>query len=407
MSLRQNYRSTPEILRCASAVLPAHDSLEPTLPSGPAPTLASYVDDRAEARGIARALRNKHGGRTKWKHMAVLVRTNAQVALLAEELTKAEVPVAARGEGKLVERPEVLDAIDAMRRSGQPLMTALDDLSNQLAQPEDGEPYDPITDGPIPPETAVENNADDDAGSERRQLLSAFIRLGRDHLAVDPNATLQSFVEALKTGANEAATANGDRVDVTTFHQAKGLEWDVVHVAGMERGLSPIGHAKTPDAIEEEHRLIYVALTRARRDLHLHWANERRFGDRTSNRSPSPMLDDIGAAARGNDPTRARSKNARNAKELRKGMSARNGGPRMKATEDETDPVFIALKKWRLSIAKAHDVPAFVVFNNKTLHAIAQDRPTDKESLLDVSGIGPAKAEQYGEDILRLVENEG
>ncbi len=406
VSLRQNYRSTPEILRCASAVLPTHDSLEPTLPSGPAPSIVNHVDDKAEARAIARALRNKHGGRTKWKDMAVLVRTNAQVALLAEALTDAEVPVTARGEGKLVERPEVLDAIDAMRRSGQPLMTALDDLSGQLNRREEPEPYDPITDGPIPPEPPQTDDGDDDdeTGSERRQLLSAFIRLGRDHLAVDPNATLQSFVEALKTGANEATTANSDRVDVTTFHQAKGLEWDVVHVAGMERGLSPIGHAKTPDAIEEEHRLIYVALTRARRHLHLHWANERRFGDRTSNRSPSPMLDDIGSAARGNDPHRQRSKSARNAKELRKGMSARNGGSRMKATEDESDPVFQALRKWRSSIAKAHDVPAFIVFNNKTLHAIANDRPSDKRSLLNVSGIGPAKAEQYGEEILRLVE---
>ncbi len=406
VSLRQNYRSTPEILRCASAVLPNDDALEPTLPSGPAPSISSHIDDQAEARAIARSLRNKHSGRTRWRNMAVLVRTNAQVALLAEALSEADVPVAARGEGKLVERPEVLDAIDAMRRSGQPLATALDDLSANLAvakaEAETGQ-VDEFDEFDLVAETD-DDDIDDDPDFERRQLLNAFIRLGRDHLALDPNATLQSFVEALKSGANEAATAGGDRVDVTTFHQAKGLEWDVVHVAGMERGLSPIGHAKTPDAVAEEHRLIYVALTRARRHLHLHWANERRFGDRKSNRKPSPMLDDIGAAARGEDPRRARSKSARNAGSLRKNMSARNGGSRMKPTQDESDPVFQALKKWRLSIAKAHDVPAFVVFNDKTLHAIANDRPTDKSSLLAVSGIGPAKAEKFGEDVLRLVE---
>ncbi len=405
VSLRQNYRSTPEILRCASAVLPAHDSLEPTLPSGPAPTIASHLDDKAEARAIARALRNKHGGRTKWRNMAVLVRTNAQVALLAEALSDADVPVAARGEGKLIERPEVLDAIDAIRRSGQPLTEALDDLSARVAMGNDDDSdSDPVDFAdPEAPTGPDDDDAESGRESERRQLLNAFVRLGRDHLAIDPNATLQSFIEALKTGANEAATASGDRVDVTTFHQAKGLEWDVVHVAGMERGLSPIGHAKTPDAVAEEHRLIYVALTRARRHLHLHWANERRFGDRKSNRKPSPMLDDIGAAARGDDPRRARSTSAKKAASLRKGMTSRNGGPRMKAIQDESDPVFQALKKWRLAIARAHDVPAFVVFNDKTLHAIAQGRPDDKESLLDVSGVGPAKAEQYGDDVLRLV----
>ncbi len=412
VSLRQNYRSTPEILRCASAVLPAQDSLEPTLPSGPAPSIANHTDDKAEARAIARALRNKHSGRTRWRNMAVLVRTNAQVALLAEALSDAEIPVAARGEGKLIERPEVLDAIDAIRRSGQPLSEALNDLSARISGPDTDSKDDS---GEVDQFEGLDDMSSDDLidgdavdgdnvrEAERRQLLNAFVRLGRDHLAVDANATLQSFIDALKSGANEAATAGGDRVDVTTFHQAKGLEWDVVHVAGMERGLSPIGHAKTPDAVAEEHRLIYVALTRARRHLHLHWASERRFGDRKSNRSPSPMLDDIGAASRGEDPRRARSKSARNAAELRKGMSTSNGGSRMKAAKDESDPVFQALKKWRLSIARAHDVPAFVVFNDKTLHAIAHDRPDDKRSLLDVTGVGPAKAEQYGEEVLRLV----
>jgi len=332
--------------------------------------------------------------------MAVLVRTNAQVALLANALADAEVPVAARGEGKLIERPEVLDAIDQMRRQGQSLDTSLDDLAFRLESPEDLDADDQITDATG--EESTDGDGRIDAGSERRQLLEAFIRLGRDHLAVDPNASVQSFVDALKAGSNEAATAGGDRVDVTTFHQAKGLEWDVVHLAGMERGLSPIGHAKTPDALAEEHRLIYVGLTRAKRQLHLHWAEERRFGDRVSNRKPSPMLADIGAAARGEDPRSSRSRNAQKAAAARKNLSAKNGGL-LKPDQDESDPVFQALKAWRLSIARANDVPAFVIFNNKTLHAIAHDRPNDKRSLLNVTGVGPAKAEQYGEDVLRLV----
>jgi DNA helicase-2/ATP-dependent DNA helicase PcrA len=389
VALHQNYRSTPEILRCASALLPTQGALAPTLPSGPAPSISNHTDDRSEAKAIARALRNKHTSKTRWRDMAVLVRTNAQVTLLADALADAEVPVNARSDGKLIERPEVLDAIDQMRRMGLPLAASLDDLAHRLAVPEDDEPI------------AADQTDRIEEGSERRQLLEAFIRLGRDHLAVDPNASVVSFVEALKAGSNEAATSGGDRVDVTTFHQAKGLEWEVVHLAGMERGLSPISHAKTEEAVEEEHRLIYVAVTRAKRDLHLHWAQERRFGDRVSKRSASSMLDPIGAAARGDDPRSARSRSAKNAASVRKGLSSRNGGPRFK--HDESDPVFQALKKWRLSIARANDVPAFVVFNDKTLHAIASDRPSNKTSLLAVSGVGPAKAEQYGEDVLRLV----
>lgn len=394
VSLHQNYRSTPEILRCASAVLPAHDALTPTRPSGSTPSIDAHADDRGEARAIARALRNAHTSSTRWRDMAVLVRTNAQVALLSGALGDAKVPVNARGDGKLVDRPEVLDAIDQMSRLGLSLEGSLDDLAHRLAVEDDDRA-----------ESETEPTTGEDAPSEKRSLLEAFIRLGRDHVAVDPSASVRSFVDALKTGSNEAATAGGDRVDVTTFHAAKGLEWDVVHVAGMERGLSPIGHAKTEDAIEEEHRLIYVALTRARRDLHVHWAHERTFGDRKSKRSPSPLLDVIAPAARGVDVRRSRSRNAKSAASVRSGLSAANGGPRFK--HDESDPVFLALKKWRLSIAKANDVPAFVIFNDKTLHAIASERPTTETGLLSVSGIGPTKAAQYGEDVLRLVAEAG
>ncbi len=390
VSLRHNYRSTPEILQAASAVLPQHDSLVATLPSGPKPSLTNHTDDSAEARSIARSLRNAQSQRTRWRDMAVLVRTNAQVTLLADALTKAEVPVRARNDVKLIERPEVLDALDTMQPHTRPLAAALDDLGQRLNE-EAGD-----RDDDTEPDDASS------APSERDLILQAFIRVGRDHLAVDPGSSISSFVEALKSGSNEAAVAGGDRVEVTTFHQAKGLEWQVVHVAGMEQGLCPIGHAKTPEALAEEERLIYVAVTRAKRQLHLHWADERTFGDRVSKRSESPMLEPIRRVNAGKDPRSTRSRNAKSAAALRKNLTARDGGgPRLK--QDESDPVFQALKKWRLSIAKANDVPAFVIFNDKTLHAIARERPHDQRSLLAVSGIGPSKAEQYGQDVLRLV----
>ena len=78
-----------------------------------------------------------------------------------------------------------------------------------------------------------------------------------------------------------------DVVTLSTIHAAKGLEWPVVHLAGMEDGLVPIGHAKTPEAKSEERRLVYVAITRAERELHCSWAEHRTFGGRVSDRSSS------------------------------------------------------------------------------------------------------------------------
>ena len=333
--------------------------------------------------------------------MAVLVRTNAQVALLADALDTADIPVRARNDAALADRPEIKDAVDSLRQAAPSgtLADALDELTERIDRGRTAH-----VDAGDDEDTDVDTSPDDQAPDEHQLLLSAFLRLGRDHLALDPTASLLGFVDALKAGNRESATAHDDRVEVTTFHQAKGLEWQVVHVAGMEQGLSPIGHAKTPEAKAEEERLIYVAATRAKKHLHLHWADERTFGDRVSNRSPSPMLEPIRLANQGIDPRSTRSQNAQSASALRRNLSARNGGPRIK--QDESDPVFQALKKWRLSKAKANDVPAYVIFSDKTLHAIARDRPSSKRSLLAVSGIGPAKAERFGEEVLDLVAAE-
>lgn len=386
VALRQNYRSTPEILRCASAVLTDHASLVPTRGSGPEPQVSSHADDRAEAKAITRALRNAHSGTRRWSDMAVLARTNAQVVLLAEACVEAGVPVNAKTDAKLLERPEIQDAIDELNRSGPDLSPSLDDLSNRLLRDEDDDPA----------------TGDDGGDDDRRSIVESFIRLGRDHLAVDPNATVQSFVNALKAGTNEMAFVTGDAVDLTTFHAAKGLEWDVVHISGMERGLSPIGHAKTPEAIAEEHRLVYVALTRACHSLQLHWAKERTFGDRVSSRSPSPLLEVIAAAARGEDIGSRRASSAKKAAAQRKRLAGANGGKAGDRVNDD-DPVLVALKDWRLSIARANGVPAYVVFHDSTLHAIAHSRPSSENGLAAVPGIGPVKIARYGDDLLRVV----
>ena len=95
----------------------------------------------------------------------------------------------------------------------------------------------------------------------------------------------------------EGLSDSADAVDVATFHAAKGLEWPVVHLAGLEQGLVPISRAQTSAEVAEEQRLLYVAITRAERELHCHWAAERAFGDRKVSRSPSPYLNAILSAA--------------------------------------------------------------------------------------------------------------
>jgi ATP-dependent exoDNAse (exonuclease V) beta subunit len=94
--------------------------------------------------------------------------------------------------------------------------------------------------------------------------------------------------------------ARGERgVDLVTFHRAKGLEWQVVFVTGLERGLVPISWATTPAARAEERRLLHVALGRAEDTLHCSWARLRTAGGRRSARQPSPWLGDLELAIAG------------------------------------------------------------------------------------------------------------
>jgi DNA helicase-2/ATP-dependent DNA helicase PcrA len=193
-----------------------------------------------------------------------------------------------------------------------------------------------------------------------------------------------------------------------TFHAAKGLEWPIVHVVGVEKGLVPITHAKTGEALDEERRLLYVAITRAERELRLSWAQERAFGTRTANRRPSPYLDDLqpllDALEAGVAPADAGARLPEVRAAVRAARGSRSGPSGRDSLTAEADiAVFEDLKQWRAGRAKAANVPAYVVFDDKTLAAVAASRPTSPPALLDVPGIGPVKAERFGAEVLEIV----
>lgn len=199
---------------------------------------------------------------------------------------------------------------------------------------------------------------------------------------------------------------SGQAVDLATIHAAKGLEWPVVFVVGFEQGLMPIGHATTPEARAEERRLLYVAVSRAERELHCSWAERRTFGAGTMGRSPSPWLGEIEDAIRALDlaadgPGEGwRSCVAEGRSQLR----SKAGGHRVPRAGERADPAVLeALRSWRATTARASGVPAFVVFHDTTLAAVAEARPRDRPSLLALPGMGPVKAERYGDALLAIV----
>ncbi len=274
VQLGSNYRSSPQVVAAASAVLgpPGRRRREvhAARPDGPLPTFTEYATADDEARGVARALRDAESAQLPWSRMAVLYRVNAQSALFEEAMTRAGIPFRVRGGERFLERQEVQVALDALRAGAR-----------------EG-PHRPFAEHLTDMATDAESVAD-----ERREHVDALVRLGHEYLEADGGrGSVDGFLEFLQTSlrGDDAGNSSGNAVELLTFHRAKGLEFDTVFVTGLEKGLVPISHAKTSEAMDEEQRLLYVALSRAERGLHLTWSRERTVGGRVARRTRSSWI---------------------------------------------------------------------------------------------------------------------
>ena len=357
-------------------------SVETPKQDGPAPTIADYSDEHAEARAVIAAAVTAHSYERPWYSMAVLYRTNAQSLAFEEACKKSKVPYRVRGAGAFLERAEVKDLIAGIRSSAaaQPSLSFADHLVDLQADAAD-------------------------APEEVREHAEALASLGHEYLAAEGGVgSVAGFLGFLNTALRNDEVSGGDAIDLLTFHAAKGLEWETVWVTGLEKGFVPISHAEGKAvALAEESRLLYVALSRSRRWLHCTHADKRNFGERVAYRTRSALLDLIESAATGISleelsETGGRV-NQRGSSRARASLSAIALGDL--AVEDR--PLFEELKAWRLSTSRAASIPAFTVFDNKTLTAIATHRPSNLTQLLSVSGVGPVKAERYGEAILEII----
>jgi len=453
VELNENYRSSPQILGLANTVLSRTPSrrfdLSPNRPDGPVPSVRSYESETAEARGIARMARDAHKPGARWSDQAVLVRTNAQLTTLEEAFSAASIPFRSRGGRRFLDQPEIRDLMAELRRGGGSLSGRLSDIDARLPRPVadtaslGDEGTDPVPDDVSPTPDGPGNagvidltsrssgsgspssggSGPDGLTDERLANVAEFVRLGREFLDLEPEGTMANFLGWLNSALrNDQSGASSDAVDLATFHAAKGLEWPVVYLAGLEEGLVPIHYANTPEAAAEETRLLYVALTRAERELTLTWAEKRSFGARSLTRKPSPHLETVGLAVqllrqstKVADLSASVAAIAAERAKLRAsdgvGRPARRGkAPGGAVAELDADDAALLdrLKKWRRDSARGADVPAFVIFNDATLTEVARAHPANHADLLTVSGIGTVKAQRFGPDLLRIVaEHDG
>jgi DNA helicase-2/ATP-dependent DNA helicase PcrA len=339
--LEENYRSTPEILGLANRLVPelggAEKVLRAACASGEPPVLRACEEAEAEVAGIVGNIATYHREGVPYEEIAVLYRINSRSEDFEEALSEKGIPYQVRG-GAFLVRPGARGMIRALRgSSGQ---TGVAEIVCGLAEVQ----------GLVPvlPDGVGEEEA------TRQGDLGRFVRLAEEF----GEGTVAEFLADLQSRFGEEAQGRG--VNLLTYHRAKGLEFDVVFLPRLEEGELPFKLSRSPEAVAEERRLLYVGMTRAKRHLEITWSG-----------APSRFLAELGVEE-----------------------------PERPAADD---PMVKALKAWRLERARNDEVPAFVVFHDSTLEEIARRRPRELWQLAKVAGVGPTKLERYGDEVLQAL----
>ncbi|WP_235737700.1 ATP-dependent DNA helicase UvrD2 [Nocardioides alcanivorans] len=394
VELVRNYRSTPEVVSAANTLLRGTASRSVDLlaqrPSGPGVTWIEHPDEVEEAESTAAEILRLRDSGVPLAEVAVLFRINAQSEAYEEALSARGIPYVIRGAHRFFERPEVREAITLIR--GTARASAGDDLVESVRGTLAGRGWT------AEPPTAR------GAVRDRWESYQALLTLAESFAAAGGDLT--GFVADVERRAAEQHAPVAEGVTLATLHTAKGLEWDAVFLTGVQEGTLPISFAKTPAEVEEERRLLYVGITRARRNLVVSWSRSRTPGGRGS-RKPSRFLDGLrpdSAPARRPGKKAAKAAMCRTCGKPLGSAAERKVGRCSECPTTYDEALFDRLKQWRSVRSREDEVPAYVVFTDKTLEAIAESRPVDEAQLLKVSGVGPSKLEAYGADVLDLIK---
>lgn len=407
IELVRDYRSTPQVVAVANQVvaqaqgfdgvgpargIPGAVRLVAQQPSGPAVSFTALPTDEDEAEWVAKSLKKLRRQGVPYGEMAVLYRTNAQSEALEEAFAEEGVPFQVHGGARFFEREEVKRAVVLLRQQAR--LRALSQKDGQGAGDQTSTADDSGEDLVEQVRQVVKTLGWSEkqpkavgAVRERWANLDALVSLAKRQT----NANLEQFVEELQERAEAKANPQVEGVALSTLHAAKGLEWRAVHLIGVSEGLLPISLAVTPAAIEEERRLLYVGVTRAKEHLAISYAKTR-SGGRSRARKVSRFVEGMWPRETWEAKRQARKPTTRDTNEQF-----------LSEADSATRALFEELREWRTGTAREGGVPAFTVFADATLRDVANAKPRTLRQFGALRGVGPYKLDKYGTQVLRIV----
>ena len=408
--LERDYRSTPQVVALANQVIsaardrPAGSRLRLVgqRPAGPEPVFAEFDDEPAEAAAVVARIKELAGAGTPLREIAVLFRINAQSEVYEQALGAAGIPYLVRGGERFFQRQEIRQAVAALRTAA--VNPPSGDLPAQVRAV-----LEPVGLTAEPPAGG--------SARERWESLLALVEVAEELTTSVADADLRAFCAELEQRAQTQHAPSVDGVTLASLHAAKGLEWDAVFLVGLVEGTLPIQHADGDNAaVEEERRLLYVGVTRAREHLSLSWSLARTEGGgryRRRSRFLYGLIPDSHPAARLPVKRDAQARPRFTEKFCRVCQARLAGALAIKLGRCEDcpaeidEPLLDRLREWRQERSRALKVPAYVIFTDATLVAIAEQRPVDRAGLVAISGIGAQKLEKFGAEVLSLVSGGG
>lgn len=336
--LEQNYRSTTSILKAANNVIKNNSNrneknLWSEIKNDDSITYYEAYSDRDEATQVAKNINSLHRRGESYSQMAVLVRANSVTRQFEEEFNLHGIPYKVFGGFRFYERKEIKDALAYVRIAINPSdndsilrvvnypkrgigTTAVQELLNvakannmtlfevlinpHLLSPQTSKKLASFSEIAMDLvksakelkaiefmqyvirrsglESALTASTDPDDSNRLeniQELVSAVEQFKQDN----KDATISDFMQSVALVSDTDEMNNDDYVTIATIHAVKGLEFDVVFVVALEDGIFPTQRAIASGDIEEERRLMYVAITRARKLLYIYNARQRfRFG---------------------------------------------------------------------------------------------------------------------------------
>lgn len=406
ITLARTYRCSPEIAGIANRVLVGtrqHLQLQSQQPPSGKPSVSVYDDEAEEANGIASTIAQWIAGGVAPRDIAILYRTNGQSEAFEHALAASGIAYTVRGSERFFDRAEIRRAITMLR--GQSVATPEAEVAGTVRSVVVGLGWKP------------EAHTGGAATREAWEAYLALVTLAEELVAQRPDLTLAGFVHELDARAEQQHAPTIDGVTLASLHAAKGLEWRNVVIAGCSEGMLPLAYAEGVAAVEEERRLFYVGVTRASHVLLCTYARAR-SANAKGTRQPSRFLASfdapLEATAGGGSVRRGTARPSR----VRTGPAkCRTCGAALVTGLERTlgrcatcpsnvdEGLYERLVAWRLVESRTRGVPAFVIFTDATLRAVAEQRPSTAQELLRISGIGQRKLDDYGDALLELLRS--